>query len=236
MKELKSMADLLDLQGVDAAIDKMLDDRANLPELAAYRTAHAASTVAAATLDDSSGRLREIFLATDKAEGELLMAEEKLGLQEQRLFAGGMNAKETEHMRMEVESLGRQKSGLEDELLELMQSREDADTANNDAKVADDHASQTEKSIEASIADAWKVIDAEIARKEARKATIAPEVDEDLMELYTELRLSRGGVVVGALDGRTCGACHIELSAAEHHEVLREDPPRCIHCGAILVP
>ena len=35
---------------------------------------------------------------------------------------------------------------------------------------------------------------------------------------------------------RTCGACHIELSAAEHHEALKEDPPRCIHCGSILVP
>ena len=65
---------------------------------------------------------------------------------------------------------------------------------------------------------------------------IAPQVDEELMELYTELRNTRGGVVVGALDGRTCGACHIELSAAEHHEALKEDPPRCIHCGSILVP
>ncbi len=56
------------------------------------------------------------------------------------------------------------------------------------------------------------------------------------MELYTELRTARGGVVVGALEGRICGACHIELSAAEHHEALQESPPRCIHCGAILVP
>ena len=80
------------------------------------------------------------------------------------------------------------------------------------------------------------MIDAQIGRKEAQKSELVPEVDEELMVLYTDLRNSRGGVVVGALNGRICGACHIELSAAEHHEALREDPPRCIHCGAILVP
>lgn len=236
MDELKSMADLLDLQQVDAAIDKLLDDRANLPALAEYRAAHAASSQATATATTAAERLRDLNLGVDKLEGELQLAEQKLEQQERRLFAGGMSAKETENMRLEVESLRRQKSTMEDELLDLLDRREAAEAEAGEAQHAAEAATATEKTLEGSIAEQWKTIDAEIARKEARKAEIAPEVDGDLMELYTELRSSRGGVVVGALEGRTCGACHIELSAAEHHEVLQDDPPRCIHCGAILVP
>ena len=236
MDELKSMVDLLDLQSVDSAIDKLLDDRANLPALAQYKTAHATALDSTVILDETKMRLRELELAVDKNEGELELAESKLEQQEQRLFAGGMSAKETEHMRLEVESLRRQKTAMEDELLELLDQRESVESEANAADQVSSEDTSTVKSLEAKIADSWKTIDAEIARKEARKAEISPEVDEDLMELYTELRVTRGGVVVGALDGRICGSCHIELSAAEHHGALQEDPPRCTHCGSILVP
>lgn len=236
MNELKSMADLLDLQTVDTAIDKLLDDRANLPALAEYKTAHAAALEATAELEEVKSRLRDLDLAVDKTEGELELAEAKLGLQEQRLFAGGMSAKETDNMRLEVESLRRQSSTMEDELLELLDQHETVQAETKAATEVSSVSSSTEKALEATIAEAWRSIDIAIGRKEAQKNEIAPEVAEDLMDLYTELRTTRGGVVVGALDGRVCGACHIELSAAEYHEALQEDPPRCIHCGAILVP
>ena len=236
MDDLKSMADLLDLQSVDAAIDKLLDDRANLPALAEYRLAHAESIAAKEHADTASTTLRELTLAVDKTEGEFELAEQNLEQKEQRLFAGGMSAKETENMRLEVESLRRQKSTMEDELLDLLETRETAEAEWQEADGTSASLSTVEIALEATIAELWKAIDDEIARKESRKAEIAPEVDEELMELYDELRATRGGVVVGALDGRTCGACHIELSAAEHHQALKEDPPRCIHCGAILVP
>ena len=98
-----------------------------LRRLAEYRVAAVASEQATQNLDEINGRLRELNLAVDKTEGELQLAEEKLNLQEQRLFAGGMSAKETENMRLEVESLRRQKSTMEDELLELLDLRETAE-------------------------------------------------------------------------------------------------------------
>ncbi len=236
MDDLKSMADLLDLQAVDAAVDKLLDDRAKLPALAEYQSAHAASTVAKTTYEAVAAQLRELNLAVDKTEGELELAEQKLELQEQRLFAGGMSAKETDNMRLEVESLRRQKSTMEDELLDLLDQREGVEKTTKEAEVIVAATGAEETRLEGAIAGAWKRIDDAIARKEVKKAEIVPLVEEDLMELYNELRATRGGVVVGALEGRTCGSCFIELSAAEHHEVLQDEPPRCIHCGAILVP
>lgn len=236
MDEIPTLADLLDLQEVDSAIDLLLDERQTLPELEQYKAAHALSEARARELEALESRHRELSLQIDKTEGELVIAEEKLGQQEKRLFAGGMSARETEHMRMEVESLRVQKVRQEDEVLELLDTRESVEAELEAARGALADAKETEESLEAAISDAWRRIDAEVARREARKAEIVPTIDEDLLDLYTKLRSSRGGVVVGRLDGRTCGACHMELSASEHHQVLQQRPPRCIHCPAILVP
>lgn len=236
MDELQSLADLLDLQAVDSEIDKLLDDRQNMPALQDYRAAHAETLAKQAARDAVAAEHKEIALEEDKLEGELEIAEDKLGKHEQRLFAGGMSAKETENMRQDVASLRISKSKMEDRVLELLDLREAAEAAVVEAEKALAAATAEEKSIEEMIGEAWKSIDAMIARKEARKAEIVPSIDPDLLDLYTDLRNRLGGVVVGALEHSTCGACHLELSAAEHHEAIKEHPPRCIHCGAILVP
>ena len=236
MEEMPTLADLLDLQEVDSAIDRLLEERQTLPELDLYRTAHDASLERKGELGALEARHRELTLQIDKTEGELEIAEQKLVQQEQRLFAGGMSARETENMRMEVNGLRRQKMEQEDEVLELLDEREGLEGQIETARGAAETAVAEEQRLEAGIAEAWKKIDAELGRREARKAEIVPTIDDDLLELYTDLRNRRGRVVVGMLEGRTCGACHMELSASEHYEVLQDQPPRCIHCAAILVP
>ncbi len=236
MDEIPTLADLLDLQEVDSAIDRLLDERQSLPELEEYKAAHALRERRRQELADIEARYRELSLAADKTEGELTVAEEKLIREERRLFAGGMSARETDHLRMEVESLRAQKARQEDEVLDLLDQRESLESQVEAARTALAEAEVREKELEQAIAEAWRKIDAEIARREARKADIIPGIDPELLDLYTKLRTSRGGVVVGRLEGRTCGACHMELSASEHYEVIRQHPPRCIHCPAILVP
>ncbi len=236
MEELRSLADLLDLQEVDSAIDKLLDDRQNLPALEKYKTAHAEAVAKQASAKAAEDHSKAVSLDADKLSGELEIAEVKLNLQERRLFAGGMNAKETENMRLDVASLRISKSNMEDRVLELLDISETAEIQLSSAGKALDAAADEERHLEEMIADAWKSIDAMIARKEVRKAEIIPLIASDLLDLYTDLRNRRGGVVVGALEHSTCGACHLELSAAEHHEALQGKPPRCVHCGAILVP
>jgi predicted nucleic acid-binding Zn-ribbon protein len=71
--------------------------------------------------------------------------------------------------------------------------------------------------------------------KEERKKDTAGLVDEYLLEIYDDLRSTGRGRVVGRLADDTCGACHLKLSAAEVIRAQKQDPPRCIHCRAILV-
>lgn len=236
MEEFRSLEDLLDLQVVDLEIDRLLHRRQSMEELGLYRRAHEEVSGLDGRLAEAEDRLRRHSLDADKAQGELDLAEQKLQREERRLYAGGLSAREAEAMRLEVESLRRHITEREDRILELLGAREEveAEVAGLRAQRA---AAQAEKDrLDAIIKAEWQVIDGDIARAEARKRDIYPLIAPELMSLYEELRPHKEGVAVGRLAEGVCGGCHLRLSAAERVEVLREYPPRCLHCRRILVP
>jgi predicted nucleic acid-binding Zn-ribbon protein len=237
VEELRSLTDLLDLQQVDTEIDRLIEQRQNLPALEQYRAADAALSDLTAERDAAAEQLKETQRSLDKTSGELEITKAKADTEEMRLYAGGLSARDADYLRREVEMLRNQVSSMEEEALTLMESveTEENDSARLATEVGD--AEATKQELEASIKAEWGSIDADIGFKEAKKADIVPLVDEEVLELYTELRNSREGQsVVGILNDGVCGACHLKLSAAEEHEARLEDPPRCIHCRAILVP
>ena len=237
MEELRSLADLLDLQGVDLQIDHLLDERQSLPDLEDYRQTHRHVEALTAELADANAELRELTLALDKNSGELTLAEEKAAQEENRLFAGGLSARDAGYLRREVELLQQKVSTMEDEVLALMEARDKQEALVEDLTGRVAAGREREGQLEAAITEAWRRIDAEIAVKEERKAAIAPLISDELLEVYEEMRSTKEGAVVGRLaeDG-VCGACHLKLSAAEAAQAVKEDPPRCMYCRAILVP
>ena len=237
MNEFQSLVDLLDLQAVDLHIDRLLHQRQYLPELGGFRAAHAQSARIADRLSEIADEFKQISLEEDKAEGELELLEQKVHQQEQRLYAGGLSARETENLRREVESLRNREGTMEEEVLVLLDRREQLETELAAIKVELESAQTEEQGLEAVIGEKWNKLDAEIAKKEVRKLDIVPLIDPELLELYENLREHKEGVAVGRLeDGGICGGCHLRLSTAEQKQVLAEDLPRCLHCRRILVP
>ena len=235
MEELRSFADLLDLQAVDLQIDRLLHDRQSLPELEDYRKAHETATQLTAEFKVAEQTLRDTSLSLHKTEGELEINVVRLDAEQNRLYAGGMSARDADYLRREVEMLDRQRREAEDFVLELMEQREQQEGAVNELSTRSEEAEATKTGIEASIKQAWNGIDAELASKEARKTSMVPRIDEELRELYEQLRGTKEGVAVGALTDGMCGGCHLKLTEAEVIDAKRSDPPRCIHCRRILV-
>ncbi len=233
--ELTSLADLLDLQEIDLQIDRLLDQRQSLPELKAYKAAHEESVAQESERDEYAAELRQLELDLDKAEGELQLLEIKLGEHETRLFAGGMSARETEHMRLEVQSLRGQQGALEERVLGMLEGIDPARARMADIEKGLGDIAARKAELEKSIKEQWKVIDAELARKEERKRDALAPIDADLLELYEKLRGIKEGVAVAAYDHGVCGGCHMALSPAEEEETFAVDLPRCVHCRRILV-
>jgi len=236
VQEFQSLADLLDLQDVDLQIDRLTSRRSNLPELDEYKEAHERLVSSEAELTALQTSLSAANRDLDKNEGELEILEIKIGNQEQRLFAGGMGAKETDNMRLDIESMKRRKSDMEDEVLAILDRREELEGRVTAATQTAAEDTSAKEALEAAVTKEWKAIDAEVLRKEGRKEAILTLIPPDLLETYERLRKTKEGVAVGRLADGVCGGCHLTLSAAEQLEIRKEDPPRCLHCRRLLVP
>ncbi len=233
--EILSLADLLDVQDLDLQIDRLLERRQSLPELDDYKAVHEGLKELEAEHEKAAGSLKELELGLDKSEGELELLELKLDEHETRLFAGGMSGRETEHMRLEVQSLKGQREAMEEKVLQLLDGIDpERDAVKNlEAKVSE--SAERKNELESSIKTQWKQIDSELARKEVRKSEAIVPIGDELMELYEKLRRTKEGVAIAAFDHGVCGGCHMALSPAEQDEAFADDLPRCVHCRRILV-
>ncbi|MGH8873351.1 MAG: zinc ribbon domain-containing protein [Acidimicrobiia bacterium] len=233
--EITSLADLLDVQDLDLQIDRLLERRQSLPELAAYRDVHEREQVLASDIEKAAAELKTLELDFDKSEGELQILESKLNEHETRLFAGGMSARETEHMRLEVQSLHGQREALEEKVLAMLERLDPAREQVAELRERASALAEEKAGLESTIKAEWKQIDAELARKEERKAEALAPVPSDLVALYERLRRSKEGVAIGRFEHGVCGGCHMTLSPAEQTEAFDADIPRCVHCRRILV-
>jgi hypothetical protein len=203
--------------------------------LAAYKAAHEELGTLDVEIAEASDILRTLELDFDKSEGELEILEAKLNEHETRLFAGSMSARETEHMRLEVESLRGQREAMESRVLKLLDNVDPVREQVGQLQERRENLVAEKARLEASIKEDWKRIDAEVARKEERKAEAISPVPPDLLELYESLRAAKEGVAVGRFENGVCGGCNMALSPAERNEALSAEIPRCVHCRRILV-
>ncbi len=232
---ITGLHDLLDVQKIDLDIDRLLDRRQSLPELEEYRAVHEKLQKLERKHEAAAGALRELELAMDKSDGELSILETKLKENETRLFAGGMSGRETEYMRLEVESLRGQREAMETRVLGMLDGLDPARDEVHNLEKKIEKAKQESGRLDEAIRAEWKKIDAELARKEALKVEGLAPIDRDLVELYEDLRRLKEGVAIAAFENGVCGGCHMALSPAEREEAFSGDLPRCVHCRRILV-
>ena len=232
---IDSLADLLDLQKVDTELDRLLDERSSLPAMADYKATHESLQVVEKRGADLDEEYESLRLAVDKAEGELKLLERKIDEETKRLYGGSIGAKEAVNYQREIESLDQRRSDKETEVLELMERLEQTESQLSDTQAEMVRLAERKNALEMKVSELWREIDGHIARKEARKAEIAPLIDPEILGTYDDIRAGHEGLGVGQLDRGVCTACHLTLSPAEQAEVAKESLPRCIHCGRILV-
>jgi hypothetical protein len=75
-----------------------------------------------------------------------------------------------------------------------------------------------------------------LAERIAERAALATAFDEELLELYEDLRAQKRGVGAAALLDGVCQGCHQKLSPLELERIKRsEGIRRCEYCRRILV-
>lgn len=228
---------LLELQDLDTTIDRLEHRRGQL---------EAGEDVAAprAAMELAESRLGELRLALDavlaeqrRLENEIDSMDRKAAADEKRLYDGSIaNTRELDALQHEIANIKERKARTEDELLERMERREDLETraAAEDVEVASARAKVEEIGGEG--LRELEQAEASLAEKRAARAAIVPEIDEELLELYEDLRRQKHGIGAAALVDGVCQACHEKLSALELDRLKHaEGVKRCEYCRRIVV-
>jgi uncharacterized protein len=168
---------------------------------------------------------------------ELESLNSKAKRSEDRLYSGNVkNPKELSDLQHEIESLGRRRAALEDEILETMLELEEAE---GERETAVSHLSTLETQFERNKA-AYQQEQQEVAlrlhkltgERQKQAALLTP----DSLKIYDTLAQRKGNIAVAALRGNQCQACFVTISAYQVREADQGKLTYCSGCGRILYP
>jgi predicted nucleic acid-binding Zn-ribbon protein len=228
---------LLELQAVDLAIGRLTARRGTLEAGTELASARAEADEAERALGEIGLQLDELGRDQMRFEHEIDSMTQKEQAEQARLYDGSIaNAKELEALQHEIESVRKRRSDREDEVLVIMERREELEAASARAARgaegsrarADEVARDAERELSS--------IATEVAEQTAARASLASSIDPELLELYDALRRQKKGVGAAALVDGVCQGCHEQLSAVQLDRLKRaEGVKRCEHCRRILV-
>lgn len=230
---------LLELQGLDSALDRLRHRRRTLPELAEMARLDGLVDALRDSIVRAETEVSDLAREQLKFDKEIEQVRARRDRDESRLASGAITAsKQLQDLEHEVTSLKRRQSELEDAELEVMERAETAQAglsqlaARRAAHLAD------RATAEAAAQTAFVELDTDVEKTTQARDELAATMPADLLALYERLRASEGGVGAGEIARGRCGGCHLDLMnnekstfrAALPDEVLRHE-----ECNRILV-
>jgi predicted nucleic acid-binding Zn-ribbon protein len=230
---------VLRVQDLDTALDQHRHRRATLPEREALAASDRQLQALAQVASEVSARRDEVAARQDRLEGELNSTRARITDINRRLYGGMVSAtRELTAMAAEVEHLESRSSGLEDQVIEVMEQREPLDDEVLDLDRRRQLALEERAGITAQLVASESALDGEIGALVEQRAGAASAVAPDLLKTYEDLRDQLDGVGAARLAGSSCTGCHLTLPATELDRIRRSPAEAvffCDQCGRILV-
>lgn len=234
---MRGLDRILELQEIDTSIDRLEHRREQLE-------AGEALSAARKEVEEAESRLGELRLALDavaqeqrRLEHEIESMSAKLAAEDKRMYDGSIaNPKELEALQREIASLKDRRSRAEDDLLEQLVRREELEARATEADAELAAARSRAETVGGDAATELDEVAAVLTDQRSDRERLAPELDEELLELYEDLRAQKKGIGAAAIVDGVCQACHEKLSAMELDRLKHTDGVRrCEYCRRIVV-
>ena len=230
---------LLDLQAVDAGLDRLAHQLKNLPEHAALAVLAERKADVSSRLGQAETEVSDLEREQRKADADVEQVKTRRSRNQERIDGGMVSdPKQLQAMQHEILALDKRISDLEDEELLVMERLEAAQVERDRlaAELADIEKGGAEQLTSRDTAAA----DLEEQQQKARseRDSLAAEIPADLLALYERLRSQLGGVGVGALQHKRCGGCQLNVGASDldrYAHAPSDEVLRCEECNRILV-
>lgn len=228
---------LLDLQTEDTTIAQLQRRRAGLPEAERLAESNESLAEMASDLEIARKQHDELVREQTHIEGEMGLLEQKIVREDGRLFSGGVsNPRELGALQTEIAGLKTRRGEMENSLLEVMVQREQAASTLEALQEEHERTTTQVQDLTATVAGLNAEIDVQLAEHSENRNAILPDIPEQVLSLYEQLREQKGGVGAAALRGDTCEGCHTRLPSREVEQVKAAGGmQRCDNCRRILV-
>lgn len=166
---------------------------------------------------------------------ELSSLNDKAKNSERRLYSGKVtNPKELADLQSEIESLGRRREALEDEILEAMIHIEDAQAEKEAAEDAlETLTARWEKEV-ADLKEEQNELALRLHRLSSKRQEQAQNIDAASLKEYEQLLKKKNGLAVASLRINMCQGCQLTVSANKMKAVDEGKKVYCGGCGRIL--
>jgi predicted nucleic acid-binding Zn-ribbon protein len=203
--------------------------QAELEDSGAVQHARAGLEQAEETLQVGSGQQRNLEL-------ELKSLSEKARTAEQRLYSGVVtNPKELADLQAEVAALGRRRQSLEENVLEAMILRDEAEKAVSGA-ASRLEATEREWSVgQEDLSSERDRISAELAELEREQKDLLPRIDEDDLAAFRALWDRKGGFAVARVEAGACSGCGVAIAPSLEWQLRQGKVANCNNCDRMLV-
>jgi predicted nucleic acid-binding Zn-ribbon protein len=228
---------LLDIQEIDTTVDRLNARMRALEAGEDVAAALAEANEAERLLGELRLRLDELSRDQTRFEHEIDSISQKATAEERRMYDGSVaNAKELDSIRHEVDNLKKRRGDREDELLGLMEVREELEARERAAAERSDRLRAQVETVEGTATEELARLRTELKERSEARAALSASVDPELLDLYEDLRPQKKGIAAVALVDGVCQGCHEQLSSVEIDRLKRtKDAKRCEHCRRILV-
>ena len=227
------MEAIIRLQNIDMELEAI---NKRLAEIAVERKDQSRVDRVRKILQKRRANVDQAHKAQDELEFELDGVERKLKETQARLYGGQIqNPRELQDFQAEAKALRRRKAQLEDQLLEVMINREEAEAQAQAAEAEHQEIkAQWEARQAALVAEKTTLYDRGTALSKEKEVLI-PNIPPSILDSYHYLRPRVGAYVVSYLRGHTCSLCGIDVLPTLQKKVHMGEEAYCDSCSRLLV-
>jgi uncharacterized protein len=229
----QSFAHLWTLQQLDTELRTLEGKLSQIPSR--VNDLKAAAAAIKAELDQAKVDIIEHKKQYKLCEVELKSTEEKVAGYSVQLYSAKTNEQYKAFLK-EIEGQKKQKNGIEDRMIVLMEETEalDRKVKENEKKNAELD-SETVRKVEM-LENEKKELESAIAIRKQQRETIAAAIPAELLKRYERVRASKGGIAVATVQKERCSGCLSPIPAQRILEVERQNHLYlCEACGRILI-
>lgn len=214
---------------------RQLEDLRDRLEAGPRRVAALATGVRAAEAgrDASKEEVKQARLTADQKQLQLRTAEAKIADLEGKLNACKTN-REYQLFRDQIAADRMATKVLEDEILEALERIDALKPAVPAAEAAIGEAQRRLAEEEARVRGEAGQLEEEVARIRGDLDAAERELADDVREKYDRVVRHKGADGMAAVDGRSCGGCHQQITTNQVSELLGGRIVTCRSCGRLL--